>query len=385
MKRSSVGRDPRALRKTFERILLACAVAPGVAVDACSSTSTSPSSEAVDASTSAPDDAAANDDAIADAALACMPTTIAVDASNPDGGIECGIFEQYSCTLPPSVQTRSDCYFGLNDCASLCPGVYFFNCRAYGNWCVDGSILSPGERVPLEDGATAAQDPVVVECQSCPNGAGRRPRGLVASARVVASSALGSYFASVAHLEAASVVAFRSLRRELLAHDVPARLAAACARAADDEVRHARTTARLARRNGAAPPRVRVARSRRTRTLEEIALENAVEGCVRETFGALLLAWQAAHARDADTARALRSITADETRHAALSWRIDAWAASRLEPAARLRIRRARRAALRNLRSTIETPHADVAWSAGVPSAIVQRRLLCELERAIFE
>lgn len=51
-------------------------------------------------------------------------------------------------------------------------------------------------------------------------------------------------------------------------------------------------TRRLAARYGATAPRPRVERAP-VRSLEDIAVENAVEGCVRETFGALVGAWQA--------------------------------------------------------------------------------------------
>ena len=53
-----------------------------------------------------------------------------------------------------------------------------------------------------------------------------------------------------------------------------------------------------------------------TRALGVVAIENAVEGCVRETFGALIASWQAEHARDPGIKRLMRSIARDETRHA---------------------------------------------------------------------
>jgi hypothetical protein len=56
------------------------------------------------------------------------------------------------------------------------------------------------------------------------------------------------------------------------------------------------------------------------RSLEELAVENAVEGCVRETYGALTAIWQARTAKDPSVAAAVRRIARDETRHAALSW-----------------------------------------------------------------
>ena len=52
------------------------------------------------------------------------------------------------------------------------------------------------------------------------------------------------------------------------------------------------------------------------RELEAIAIENAVEGCVRESFGALLATWQAKTAGDARVRAAMKRIARDETRHA---------------------------------------------------------------------
>lgn len=115
---------------------------------------------------------------------------------------------------------------------------------------------------------------------------GRRPAGFLDCPSP--GSGPGAYFATLARLEAASVPAFLALRRELRAHRAPAPLLRAAARAAADEVRHARAMTALARRFGArvfnppppppAPPR----------PLLDVAAENAREGCVRETYGAAL-------------------------------------------------------------------------------------------------
>ena len=77
----------------------------------------------------------------------------------------------------------------------------------------------------------------------------------------------------------------------------PQPLLALARQAAADEVRHSAVTAELARKYGGTPqPPVVVARP--VRSLPEIAAENEVEGCVRETYAALLATYQAAHARD---------------------------------------------------------------------------------------
>jgi hypothetical protein len=64
-----------------------------------------------------------------------------------------------------------------------------------------------------------------------------------------------------------------------------------------DEVRHARDVQVLARDFGAETVWAQVKQTA-LRSLLEIALDNAREGCVRETFGALLATYQAASAED---------------------------------------------------------------------------------------
>jgi hypothetical protein len=221
---------------------------------------------------------------------------------------------------------------------------------------------------------------------SCPPGCavGRRPAGFCPSL-TLESQALGKYFAQLAELEAASVTAFRILRDELRAHGAPRRLVRAASRAARDEIRHARATRALARRSGgaAAPvaPTKPVARS-----LEAIALENAVEGCVRETFGALLATHQAEHAADPVVRAAMQRISADETRHAALSWQVARWLDTRLSPAARTRVTAARRHAARELVQGAAHEEAPAfATRIGLPDRPRAAALAAALSRALWE
>ena len=170
----------------------------------------------------------------------------------------------------------------------------------------------------------------------------------------------GRYLAQAAHLEAASVPAFRRLARELSRHGAPAPLCRAAGRAARDEARHALLVGRLARAAGARPPRVVVAPAR-PRSLAALAVDNAVEGCVRETFGAAIVWWQAAAAADPAVRAAAAHIAPDETRHATLAWQIDAWATRQLPRSARQELRAARARALDTLTSE---------WSATLPAAV---------------
>jgi hypothetical protein len=85
------------------------------------------------------------------------------------------------------------------------------------------------------------------------------------------------------------------------------------------------------------------------RSLEAMAIENAVEGCVNETFGALLMTWQAQHAASKDLRDTFTKIARDEIGHAALSRELAAWAESQLDAGANARVKRARGRAIAKL------------------------------------
>lgn len=218
---------------------------------------------------------------------------------------------------------------------------------------------------------------------------GRRPAGLREGARparrCVGSSCVGDYFAANTRLEAASVTAFRVLHEELAAHGAPPELLRLARRSARDEVRHTRMTGRLARRYGARPLRPSV-QSQALRPLEELLIENAGEGCVRETFGALVGKWQAQRAQDPAIRRAMAKIAHDETRHATLAWKVAAWAEPRLSEAARARVHAARRQAVATLRKELERePALELRTAAGLPSAAESLVLLEQLERLLWQ
>lgn len=167
-------------------------------------------------------------------------------------------------------------------------------------------------------------DQVVDEPGAC---IGRRAPGGPSRARCLVSA--GATLARHAALEAESVVAFGQLERELRAHGAPTALLAAVRRAARDESRHARQIGALARRYGRTPEPAN-ARLVPIRSLKEIALDNAVEGCVGETIGAAIGLYQAEHAQDAVVAATMRKVARDEVRHAALSWALHHWLCEQL-------------------------------------------------------
>jgi hypothetical protein len=206
---------------------------------------------------------------------------------------------------------------------------------------------------------------------------GRRPAGLICGASD--GNVFGTYFASLAQPEAASVPAFRRMARELSRFGAPRRLVKAAERAAREEVRHARGAASLAKRYGAKRASF-TADVRGERSLEAFATENAIEGCVRETYGALVATWQAREASDPLVRAHMARIAKEETTHAALAWRADAWARGKLAKDARARVEAARRSAARRLIDDVATAPDDALTAvAGVPTALVARRLACDL------
>jgi len=245
-------------------------------------------------------------------------------------------------------------------CTSLCEGTPVASCQIQ---------LAP-------DGGKS------VTCAEPAPGSGRRPRGLRAPP-VRHAPSVGDYFASVAWLEAASVDAFEILAFELGAHRAPARLVRGARRSARDERRHARTMAALARRHGG-EPLAPVVERRAPRSLEAIARENAVEGCVRETFGALVATWQAREAGDAHVRAAMERIAEDETRHATLAWGVAEWLDGQLDAAARRRVHAAKRRAVLALRRSAADPPADVQRVAGVPGPRIAAALLDSLGKALW-
>jgi hypothetical protein len=115
-----------------------------------------------------------------------------------------------------------------------------------------------------------------------------------------------------------------------------------------------------------------------------MAVENAVEGCIRETFGAVVAAYQARACEDGTIARALSAIAEDEARHAELSWRVAAWLDLRLSDDARRRVTEAAHRAFADLKKEMDIePHACLVASAGLPQARIAQRMLAMLEKRL--
>ena len=233
------------------------------------------------------------------------------------------------------------------------------------------SVSRTGEVKELES-VTLSETPIC---------AGRRPAGWLPQGTTTAT--LGDYFAAMATLEAASVAAFEILATELAHHNAPLHLVEAAREAARDEVRHAAKTTELARRFGVCPEAPAI-QERPLRNLFEIALDNTVEGCVRETFGAAVGCYQAAAAGDAQVARFMREIADDETRHAALAFEIDDWLRSQLPAADRAQLELARQSAVQTLGRELGERNAKLRELAGLPDVTQATLLHGSLRRELW-
>jgi hypothetical protein len=235
--------------------------------------------------------------------------------------------------------------------------------------------------LPAEAGAAP-----MVECtyvQPC----GRRPAHLARATDAdfgAGDDAIARHLAEAAFLEAASVDAFEILAAELAQHAAPPSLVRRARRAARDEVRHAQVMRRLSSRRGVTPATPRAVKAK-NRPLEAIALENAIEGCVRETYGAAMAAWQGEMAEDRATRCAMRAIARDEAKHADLAWSVAQWASGRLGAKARARVDRARSRAIATLRAELEAPvDRELVRCLGVPDRAAALAMLARLERTLW-
>lgn len=193
-----------------------------------------------------------------------------------------------------------------------------------------------------------------------------------------------AYFVRSAQLEAASVHAFRALASDLRRLQAPQRLVNATVRAAADERRHARAFQRLARRAGRATPRV-VRVPATPRSMLELALENAAEGCVIETYSALVAAYQARHAAEPSLRRTLSRIAREEAEHARLSWQLWSWCLGRVDGASRARLRHELRAASVRLAQRLPSLRESWATELGLPSLEVAREMFACLSAELWQ
>jgi hypothetical protein len=167
---------------------------------------------------------------------------------------------------------------------------------------------------------------------------GRRP--LAHREELPCGPDLQAWLDATARMEHLSIAAFLELANQLAALAAPRQLIERCHAAAEDERRHVALLVGL----GASPPTSNLVPVESSRLA--IALHNATEGCVAETWSALLARHQSEHAADSAMRRAFAEIADDETRHAQLAWDLDRWLGKDLDANEVIQVRSSRAEAL---------------------------------------
>jgi hypothetical protein len=238
-------------------------------------------------------------------------------------------------------------------CDTYCPSAPF--CEVPVDFANQYAALNPDAGTVDDAGAVDGGDggatlqcptsatPVVITCgqYGC---LGRLTEGFTTPKNDAQSA--GDRFAAMAFLEAVSVHAFDRLERELRSHGARADLLRNARRARRDEQRHTVMMTRLARLHGTTAQLPDAPNAAPVRSLFEIALENAVEGCVRETYGAVVGLVEAETAADASLRKTMRSIAPDECRHAELAWAVHEWVTPQLSHDEQARVRHAMKEAI---------------------------------------
>jgi hypothetical protein len=309
----------------------------------------------------------------------------------PDGGVGTWFpLTPATTSLPfdPADPRFAELYRGCvgadpsNMCSTDCIGL----CRAVAGASGSGYLVGTGDYLDCrltcagegtDDWASAPGTQMTISYVNAVCGRRTARRRACDQPRRSGSVNLGEQLARAAELEAESIPAFRRLAVALEAQGAPEELVRSARAAMADEGRHWTQTRDLARRRGGRPVRPRFA-SQPFASLEEVAIDNVIEGCVRETYGAMIAAHQAEQALDPQVRRLMTRVAADEAAHAGLSWRIDAWASGRLGAGFAPRRAAAAREALRELLvgASAETD-AGVRAALGLPAPRENQALLC--------
>lgn len=306
------------------------------------------------------EDASIDDASVFEAPYIPLPDGCIV-SGKPDHFVPCGYTEALNdptaCTIEPDA---ADGIQMANVCYALCswdePDCYFYDLGEAGAYLTCGA--------------------------GCIGRFDARSHGAL-DACVPLRDTPGDYLARAAQMEAASIDTFAIVERELRTFGAPARLVRDARRARADELRHARLVAQLARNHGGRPRRPPGARYR-LRSLVEFATENAIEGCVREAFGAAMAAWQARTAHDASIRAAMTVLARDEARHATLAFEIAGWADSKLDSSARARVHGARARAIDALRVSFESPSPALMETLGLPDGPTARVVHAALTQTLW-
>jgi len=291
-----------------------------------------------------------------------VATDLGVCTPIPDAAT-CSEKVVYPCGLPFALAGAAPT---LEECKSLCAPIKFTYGGPYS--C---SVYATGT------GGTSQ----TVNCASC--AVGRKPADLLDEAGCHEEDPVAEALAAMTRIEAASVHAFRKLERTLRGLGAPASLVARARSAARDEARHARLVGGLAKARGARRRPVRVAKDH-VPTVFELALENAVEGCVHETVGVAYLEHQRAHAATPELRAMAEQLYDDELAHAELSWDLVSFFDQHLDADQRRALREARDHALSALPREMASLDDRVRVALGLPDAARVGRLVESLRTSLY-
>jgi hypothetical protein len=304
--------------------------------------------------------------------LACWGCT--TDASPSDGSSSGRTLGPCPANETRTVSSAAACRLARSPAgeAALCNEICG---RSFGSCQVDdklkaalglpdaGADADADAGVPCPDG----NQTIVCDFSACPGG-----RNVAPFAAPKGRPENGAeHFAQMAQLERVSVFAFRRLGEELALLGAPEALVAAAAQAGIEEEGHAKRMQELATAYGApdatSEPQ---APAWAPRSLFEIALENATEGCVRESYGAVVAAYE--------------RIARDEARHASWSWELHAWALTKLSAAEQTLVADAMANARRELLASVAAPASAWQLECGVPEPKVAAAMVHEMDKALF-
>jgi hypothetical protein len=213
--------------------------------------------------------------------------------------------------------------------------------------------------------------------------AGRNPVELKSAHQTAMHSAYANYLAEMAHLESAAVHAFGELATELERFGAPHELVVRARKAQADERRHTAVMQQHARSAGVRAVDA-VAAPRGYDSLLSLALHNAEEGCVRETYGALVAMHQATRATNAGLRADLQTIAKEEVEHAEWSRDLDAWLMTQLSAHEQAQVAGAKQQAFERLvRENQTAPALELVTQAGFPTAEVAAHLLAGLHTVV--
>ena len=287
-----------------------------------------------------------------------------------------GQCDSYSFTLSKEVTLDSFSFSQTRDvgsCEDLCSDVYYSQDMAdviSVDTCetdVDLAELNSDLQATSDTGNTGntedTANPKVygnVDCTGTarPMCMGRRPMGHIEHQS--SNQDLGNHFANCAYLEAASVDAFIELAEQLRSWGASEALIQRCMVAAEEERAHTMLMDILAKKYDGHRPEPSAEPQSNT-TLFEVALHNAVEGCINEAWAACVAMYQSLHADDA-LKPIFAQIAKDEIEHAQLSWDLHSWFCAQLSAEERREVHVAQLDAIRQLQNHTSTDHPNAAF-----------------------